>query len=138
MNTGNSPLAIAIVDDEPSVRTSLCRLCEALGMRATAYASGVQFLESLERARLPDCLLLDAHMCEMSGLEVHEELARRGAGLATVVITADDAPEMEQRYRAAGVRAYLRKPIGSDELVTVIEEAVRASARAVPDRTGTD
>lgn len=138
MNAGAAPLAIAIVDDEPSVRTSLARLCEALGMRPTPYASGPQFLESLERTPPPDCLLLDAHMCEMSGLEVHEALVRRGSSLATVVITADDAPEVEQRYRAAGVRAYLRKPIGSDELVAVIEEAVRAIARAAPGRAGTD
>ena len=138
MNTGVESLTIAIVDDEPSVRTSLCRLCEALGMRATAYPSGPLFLESLDHAAAPDCVLLDAHMCEMSGLEVHEALARRGATLATVVITADDAPEMELRYRAAGVRAYLRKPIGSDELVTVIAEAVRATARAAPTPAGTD
>ena len=125
------PLAIAIVDDEPSVRTSLCRLCEALGMRASAYGSGQEFIESLERGTVrPDCLLLDAHMPEMTGLEVQEDLARRGVRFPTVVITADDAPEVEGRYRAVGVSAYLRKPVGCDELVAAIEEAVRSRRAA--------
>ncbi len=130
------PLTIAIVDDEPSVRTSLCRLCGALGMRATAYGSGQEFIASLERrAEHPDCLILDAHMSEMTGLEVQEHLARSGASFPTVVITADDAPEVEGRYRAVGVSAYLRKPVGSDELVAAITQGVRSYRAAKRART---
>jgi len=133
------PLAIAVVDDEASVRTSLCRLCEALGMTATAYGSGQQFLASLdERAAGPDCLLLDAHMPEMTGLEVQEQLARSGATFPTVVITADDAPEVEYRYRAVGVSAYLRKPVGSDELMAVIDQAVHERRALTRSRRRTD
>jgi len=105
-------------------------------MRATAFASGSDFLASLERGDVrPDCLLLDAHMSEMTGLEVQEDLARRGVRFPTVVITADDAPEVEGRYRAVGVSAYLRKPVGCDELVTAIEEAVRSRRAAKRART---
>jgi FixJ family two-component response regulator len=122
-----SPLAVAIVDDEPSIRTSLCRLCEALGMRPTAYASGPEFIAALERpGGRPDCLLLDAHMPEMTGLEVQEHLVRSGALFPTIVITADDAPEAEQRFHAAGIAAYLQKPVGCDELVAALEQATRS------------
>src|SRR5262249_34312518 len=37
---------VAIVDDDPSVRVSLRRLCEAFGLSATAYASGRELLAS--------------------------------------------------------------------------------------------
>ena len=58
-------------------------------------------------------------------LRAYELLVRRDVPFPTVVISADDAPEVEFRYRAAGVSAYLRKPIGCDELVAAIEQAVR-------------
>ena len=116
------PISIAIVDDEDSVRTGLRRLCVALGLHATVYASGSQFIEALKTgAARPDCLLLDAHMPQMSGLEVQRQLVGLGVRIPSIVYTADDAPEVKARYFAAGVAAYLCKPIAGDDLIAVIE-----------------
>jgi len=120
------PISIVIVDDEDSVRTGLRRLCEALGFRTTVYASGSEFVQSLHAgATRPDCLLLDAHMPQMSGLEVQRQLVDLGARVPTIVYTADDAPELRMRYLAAGVAAYLRKPIAGDDLIEAIERVMR-------------
>lgn len=119
-------ISVAIVDDEPSVRVSLRRLCEALGLKVTIYASGQTFIDSLtEDASGPDCLLLDAHMPEMTGLEVQQQLANRGVPFPTLVYTADETPDVEERYVAAGIAGLLRKPIGGDELRAAIERALR-------------
>ena len=127
---------IAIVDDEESVRVSLRRLCTALGLNATVYASGQEFIASIEGdAPHPDCLLLDAHMPLMTGLEVQQHLVATGVRVPAVVYTADDAPEAQARYIAAGVAEYLRKPIGGDDLLAAIERAVREHASAVRDAT---
>ena len=121
---------IVIIDDEESVRTGLRRLCVSLGLRASVYASGREFLDSLAAgAAPPHCLLLDAHMPHMSGLEVQRHLVDAGLNVPTIVYTADDAPEAEARYVAAGVSAYLRKPIAGDDLLTAIEQVM---ARALP------
>ena len=127
------PIVIAIVDDEDSVRTGLRRLCEALGLRATAYASGSEFIEALHAgATRPECLLLDAHMPHMSGLEVQRQLVDLGLRIATIVYTADDAPELKARYVAAGVATYLRKPIAGDDLIAAVEQAaIRARPASV-------
>ena len=124
---------IVIVDDEESVRTGLRRLCVSLGLRASVYASGGEFLDSLAAgAAPPDCVLLDAHMPHMTGLEVQRHLVDVGLKIPTIVYTADDAPEAEARYVAAGVTAYLRKPIAGDELLAAIEEVMaRAHLPAV-------
>ena len=123
-------MLIVIVDDEESVRTGLRRLCVSLGLRASVYASGSEFLHSLAAgAAPPDCVLLDAHMPHMSGLEVQRRLVDSGLKIPTIVYTADDAPEAEARYVAAGVTAYLRKPIAGDELLAAIEQVM---ARAHP------
>jgi FixJ family two-component response regulator len=122
-------VAITIVDDEEMIRVSLCRLCEALGFSPTAYASGQQFIESLDLGvPRPDCLLLDAHMPHMSGLELQQHLVGRGMRLPIVAYSADDAPEARARYLAAGVTEYLRKPAGGDELLGAIERAMKVAA----------
>jgi FixJ family two-component response regulator len=119
------PVSIVIVDDEESVRTGLRRLCVSLGLRATGYASGREFVDALAQgATRPDCILLDAHMPHMTGLDVQRHLVDSGLPIPTIVYTADDAPEAKARYIAAGVAAYLRKPIAGDDLLTVIEQVM--------------
>jgi FixJ family two-component response regulator len=118
-------ISIAIVDDEESVRIALRRLCGALGLNPTIYASGRELIDSLDAgAPRPDCLLLDAHMPHMTGLELHQHLTHGGVNLPTIVYTADDAPEAQARYVATGVTEYLRKPIGADELLAAIERVM--------------
>src|SRR5262249_22088786 len=126
-------VSVAIVDDEESVRTSLRRLCLALGLDATVFASGPDLIEFLdEGSPPPDCLLLDAHMPDMTGLEVQQLLTRRGTGFPVLVYTADDAPEAQARYLAPGAADYLRKPLGSDELFAAVARAVNGVERMAP------
>lgn len=118
-------LRVAIVDDEPSVRLGLCRLCTVLGMEATTYASGHLFLDSLLNSVVADCVLLDMHMPEMSGLEVQRRLASYTDSVAVIAISADDSPETRVRWLTGGALACLHKPIGVDELLaltTIVHE----------------
>jgi len=127
------PIAVAIVEDEASVRVGLRRLCESLGLKVTVYASGPEFIDSLTvGGDPPDCLLLDAHMPQMTGLEVHQQLVESGVLVPTLIYTADDAPEVEARYRASGVSGYLHKPIAGDQLLAAIERAVPAALGNLP------
>jgi two-component system, LuxR family, response regulator FixJ len=117
-------LRIAIVDDEPAVRAGLRRLCKALGVEATAYESGREFLASLLNGAGPDCVLLDMHMPEMSGLEVQRQMAMFTDSVAVIAITADDSPETSVRWQARGALACQRKPIGADELLALFARVI--------------
>ena len=129
-------VSVAIVDDEESVRVSLRRLCYALGLDATVFASGPELIDSLDAGSPPpDCLLLDAHMPDMTGLEVQHCLTSRGQSFPVLVYTADDAPEARARYLAAGAREYLRKPLGSDELFAAVVRATGTSGETTPGST---
>ena len=120
-------LRIAIVDDEQLVRVSLRRYCCALGMSAVAYGGGRELLDALSaRSDVPDCLLLDAHMPDMTGLDVQQQLRRLSVQFPTIVYSADDEPEARERYLAAGAAEYLRKPIGGDDLVAAIRRAMES------------
>src|SRR5438309_10476748 len=78
---------VAIVDDDMAVRKGLGRLLGASAIRVRSFASGREFLDSLS-AEVPECLIVDLQMPEMTGLELQGELARIGARIPTIVITA--------------------------------------------------
>lgn len=117
-------LRVAIVDDEDSVRRSVERLLRSAGMEVETFPSGREFLQALGDSR-PDFLVLDLHMPAMNGFEVCEELQRTGLKVPVAIITGHDKPEYRARAVAAGVAAYLPKPIDDKELIGVISAAAR-------------
>jgi len=107
---GKISRSIAIVDDDPSVLKTLARLVSGRSFVARPYQSGAQFLDSLAEGP-PDCLILDLQMPEMTGLELQQNLNRRGLRIPTIIITAHDEAGMRDRCKSAGAVAYLSKPV---------------------------
>lgn len=114
--------SIAVVDDDPSVLKALARLLSTRSFIARTYTSGPQFLASLADG-LPDCLIADLQMPEMTGLELQQSLARKGVQIPTIIITAHDEAGMRERCKAAGVIAYLSKPVQDTSLFAAIDAA---------------
>jgi FixJ family two-component response regulator len=113
---------IAIVDDDPSVLRALSRLLSTRALSAKTFPSGQQFLNSLDD-EVPDCLILDLQMPGMTGLELQQDLARRGIQIPTIVITAHNEAETRERCASAGAIAFLAKPINDASLFAAIELA---------------
>ncbi len=113
---------IAIVDDDPSVLKALARLLSTRALIAKTFQSGKKFLASLQD-EVPDCLILDLQMPEMTGLELHQDLGRRGVQIPTIIITARNEAEMRERCASAGAIAFLPKPINDTSLFAAIELA---------------
>ena len=92
------------------------------GVELQAAMYGGLALE-LARAQRPDLILLDLHLPDMPGTEVFERLQAepRTAGIPVVVVSADATPTQVERLRAAGVAAYLTKPIDVRELLEAVD-----------------
>jgi FixJ family two-component response regulator len=114
--------SIAIVDDDPSVLKALARLLGTRSFIARTYLSGPQFLASLPEG-LPDCLIADLQMPEMTGLELQQNLTRKGIRIPTIIITAHDEVGMRERCKSAGAIAYLPKPVHDTSLFAAIDAA---------------
>jgi len=97
-------------------------LARRRGVELQAAMFGSLALE-LARARPPDLILLDLHLPDMLGTEVFDRLQAepKTAGIPVVVVSADATPTQVERLRAAGVAAYLTKPIDVRELLDVVE-----------------
>jgi FixJ family two-component response regulator len=128
MNTAARRASVAIVDDDPSIRRGLRRLCELSGFVATVYASGPEFLAAFEHDRsIAECLILDTHMPGMSGNELQRHLLANGVTVPIVVVTADDTSDAHAHY-APGIVAYLQKPVAADDLLAAINMALAATS----------
>lgn len=114
---------IAIVDDDEQVRTAAGSLVRSLGWRAATYASPSEMLRSPILDSV-DCLITDLQMPEMTGLDLHDQLRRRGIDLPTIVITAFPDDDYRRRAREAGVIDFLDKPFDSQALLDRINEAL--------------
>ena len=92
---------LAVVDDDAEVRVALTRLVSAAGFEVETFASGADFLRSIEDHE-PDCLVLDLHMPEMSGFDVQAALARGHATVPVIVFTGHDTSESRLRADPIG------------------------------------
>lgn len=88
----------------------------------------MQFLDSLSD-ELPDCLIADLQMPEMTGLELQRALAGKGVRIPTIIITAHDETGMRDRCKSAGAVAYLSKPLHDTSLFAAIDAVFESPSR---------
>jgi len=123
-------IRIALVDDDDSVRNAIGRLLSAFGFDVTTYGSAHEFLTSLD-SEPPQCLVVDLHMPEITGLDLLHHLMRADIKIPAIIITARDEPGIRERCQSAGAVALLLKPVDSDSLIGTINAAVGASTGEV-------
>ena len=113
---------IAVVDDEPPVRTMLRRALSLAGYEVEVFATGEAFLESLPK-RLPACAILDIRMPGLSGLDVAQRMHSESLRVPLILITASDDAAIERSAAATGAVCLLRKPFSTDTLLEAVCEA---------------
>ena len=113
---------VAVVDDEEPIRKALMRLMRSAGLTVETFASGAEFLQSID-SRLPDCVVLDLHMPQMNGFNVQAQLARKCVALPVIIFSGHDVPNARERAMAGGASAFLRKPVLDRILLDAISVA---------------
>jgi len=119
----NETATVFVVDDDAGVRKSLSRLMTAVELPVETFASGPDFLEAISPDR-PGCLVLDLRLKEGSGLEVQDELRRRGIPLPIIVLTGHGTVPDSVRAMKAGAFDFLQKPPPPAMLVERIRAAI--------------
>lgn len=114
---------VYVVDDEASVRRSLCRLLRSLGLVSRPFASGTELLSDEHLAEAA-CIVVDIHMPEMDGYELARRLAVTAPDSGIIFISAA-ARELDH-WRSLGTPAIalLLKPFSEEELSAAVRQAV--------------
>jgi FixJ family two-component response regulator len=121
------PPLIAIVDDDPSLRTALTRWLRAVGWQAVAFASAEAFLQA-DLQQSVGCLLLDLELPGMSGLALLEHLEALDSTLSVIVITGREDVLLRLPATQTEVVAYLRKPLDEQALLQALQRAMGQQA----------
>ena len=115
---------ISVVDDDESVRESLPDLLNEFGFAARAFSSAEAFLSSdcVDKTR---CLILDVMMPRMTGLDLQQELTRRGQEIPVIFVTARKEEAVRARAFKQGAVKFLNKPFSDTALLDALNVALR-------------
>lgn len=105
----------AVIDDDAAVLDSLRFLFEVAGHRVKTYSSAAEFLA--DSGPRPDCLIVDHHMPQMTGLELVARLREGGERARVMLITGSASPAIRERAAELGVDRVLEKPPAEDDLL---------------------
>lgn len=120
---------VFVVDDDPAVRESLTLLLEQEEFAIMAFESAEAFLAVCAAAPPRACVVADISMPGMDGMQLQEELSRRGVSLPLVFLTGHGDIPMSVRAIKAGAIDFLTKPITGQALLRGVREALRESER---------
>ena len=117
------PLA-RVIDDEETVRNSTVFTLRVAGIEAVAYESAAAFLEN-DDIRTPGCVILDVRMPDMNGLELQDEMLRRGIDLPIVFLTGHGDISMAVMALQKGAGDFCEKRRLSNQNIEARKEKFR-------------
>jgi FixJ family two-component response regulator len=115
---------ISIVDDDELFRESMRKLVVLFGYTVESFPSATDFLASPFLSETA-CLVADVHMPGMTGVELHERVARLGYAIPTILVTAYPDEAGMNRALKDGVLFYLSKPVDDGELERCLRTALK-------------
>jgi FixJ family two-component response regulator len=119
----DDPGRVLLVEDDDSVRMSMVRLLNSLGVSTASYASAEALL-AVGLGAGDTCVVSDLKLPGISGLQLLAELRQRGCAHPVILITAYDSTTIRKVAEYNGVAAYLPKPFNGAALLAAIRTAI--------------
>jgi two-component system response regulator AtoC len=113
---------VLVVDDEEGLRHMLAVLLTREGYATTAVGSAAQALSELERRHF-EVILSDIRMPGLGGLELIDEIRRRGVRATIIMMSAYGSLDIAIEAMKRGAYDYIAKPFKPDEVVLVLRKA---------------
>jgi two-component system, LuxR family, response regulator FixJ len=123
--TINDSLVFVVDDDAPS-REAVTNLARSMQLRAESFASAEEFLDRYRGQ--PGCVVVDLRMPGLSGVELQEELGRRGHPIPVIVVTGHAHTAAVVRAMRNGAVSVLDKPVDEEELWQAVRTALAHDA----------
>lgn len=114
---------IYIVDDDHITRNYFSAVLSTARLTCHTVESAAAFLLAYDPQQ-PGCLLLDVQMPGMTGLELQQQLNRRGAPIPVVFITGHAEVPMVVEALSEGAFGFLQKPVANETLLAQVRKAL--------------
>ena len=129
--TGNAP-RVLVVDDEPDIRELLELTLVKMGLGVVAVGSIAEAKDKLKGGERYDLCLTDMRLGDGEGLELVRHIGASAADLPVAVITAYGSAENAVAALKAGAFDYVSKPVGLDQLRSLVRSALSLPERGQP------
>jgi len=119
---------VAVVDDEPDTNEMISEMIRLSGLDVIKSFDGMSALRQISN-QLPDLVVLDVMMPDLSGLEVLRFMRRdpRLEHIPVIVLSARSRPEDIQAGIEAGAAVYLTKPVAYGEMRAAVNSLISVS-----------
>jgi two-component system, LuxR family, response regulator FixJ len=115
---------VYLIDDDPVAAFLLVDLAESVNLPYAVFDSAAKFLEQ-DLGGLEGCIVSDLRMPGMSGLELQDELHKRGVNLPIIFISAYAEVQSVVRAMRGGALDFFQKPFSSQQLIERIQDGLR-------------
>lgn len=126
---GPQPALIFIVDDDIRLCEAMREVLEEDGKSVEAYSTSEAFLDAYRPGR-GQCLVIDAYLPGMLGLDLLRRLRDGGDRLPAIMITGSSDVQMAVQAMKAGASDFIEKPVGRDDLLASIGRVIEQSHAA--------
>jgi len=121
---------VIVIDDDASVRRSLCTMLERAGYLVSLYDSADAFLSN-PVVPMPSVILLDMRMPGTTGISLQSQLKTLAQNVPVIFVSGDSRPEEIIVAMKQGAVDFLLKPFTAQAMMDVIQRAMRMSHQAV-------
>lgn len=126
---------VLLVEDDPVSLNSLVFLLETVGLKSRAFQSAEEFFSGYD-PEVPGCVVVDARLPDVSGLELQERLRARQDPRPVIMVSGFGDVSMVVRAMKAGAMDFLEKPFNAQILLERVELALKADAKVRIDKQG--
>ncbi|MGC0120159.1 sigma-54-dependent transcriptional regulator [Pseudoalteromonas piscicida] len=119
---------LLLVDDDTSLTELLAMRLESHGYDVKVAHRGTQALNILKQMPI-DLVITDLKMAHMNGFELNEQIKKYYTGMPVVMMTAHGSIPDAVDAMQQGFVSFLTKPIDSQQMLDVINEALAGKVR---------
>ena len=123
---------VIVIDDDDSVRRSLCTMLERAGYNVSLYDCADAFLSN-PILPSPAVILLDMRMPGTTGVGLQSQLKMIAKNVPVIFVSGDSRPEEIIAAMKQGAVDFLLKPFTAQAMMDVIQRAMTMSEQAVVD-----
>jgi two-component system CheB/CheR fusion protein len=117
---------IYIIDDDPAVRSAMQMVFEANGFDVACFADCEAF-SFAPRIEANSCLLVDANLPGMGGLEMLQKLSSSSSQLPAILMTGEGDVKMAVQAMKAGAFDFIEKPVNQNDLLKFVRRVFEQS-----------
>ncbi len=122
-DSADAGITIHIIDDDAFLRDSIRQSLEGQGWQLVDHASAEDFLDT-PRAAGQGCLLIDAYLPGMGGIDLLHYLRQTGVTTPAIVMTGSSDVPVAVAAMRAGAADFIEKPVSRADLVASIHLAL--------------